>query len=69
MRLRRDATLVPDINPDELITRDPDDDKFMLCAHASSADIVSGDRELREASGWQGVQVFTPRAFLEQLDR
>ena len=61
------GTLVPDGSSDEPITEDPDDDKFMLCAVHSGAVVVSGDTHLHEASGWKGVQVLRPRAFLDLL--
>jgi putative PIN family toxin of toxin-antitoxin system len=49
---------------------DPDDDKFMACALAGSASIVvSGDKHLRAVSGWRGVEVMTPKAFVERYVR
>jgi putative PIN family toxin of toxin-antitoxin system len=49
------------------ICEDPDDDKFMDCAVAGGACVVvSGDKHLRAVSGWQGVDVMTPRAFVER---
>jgi len=45
---------------------DPTDDKFFACALASSCKIiVSGDRHLHRASGYAGVTVARPRAFVE----
>jgi len=61
------ATLVPDTTHPQPITADPDDDKFMLCAHSSDALVVSGDKHLLEASGWKGIQVLKPRVFLDFL--
>ncbi len=61
------GTLVPDVKAQESITADPDDDKFMSCAHRAGAVVVSGDKHLLDASGWRGVTVFQPRAFLTQL--
>ena len=61
------GTLMPDTNPPETITADPDDDKFMTCAQRSGAVVVSGDKHLLDASGWGGVVVLTPRAFVDQL--
>ena len=61
------ATLVPDSDSEDAITRDLADDKFMLCARDNRAHVVSGDRHLLEVSGWSGVQVYTPRAFLDRL--
>ena len=68
LRLIGEGTLVPDIESEEGITRDPDDDKFMLTALESGAEVVSGDRDLHDVSGWAGVQVYTPRDFLDKLD-
>ena len=61
------GTLVADTDWDEPITADPDDDKFMLCARSAGALLVSGDSDLLDVSGWQGVEVLKPRAFLDQL--
>jgi len=44
---------------------DPADDKFLACAIASGARIiVSGDKALRRASGYQGISVLSPRDFV-----
>ena len=61
------ASLVPDAESPEPITADPDDDKFMICAHGTGASVVSGDKHLLDASGWRGVRVLRPRALLTQL--
>lgn len=48
------------------VCTDPDDDKFFACALAGKAKlIVSGDKHLRDASGSLGVDVLTPRNFVE----
>jgi putative PIN family toxin of toxin-antitoxin system len=48
------------------VCTDPDDDKFFACALAGKARlIVSGDKHLRNASGSLGVDVLTPRDFLD----
>ena len=61
------GVLVADTAWSEPITVDPDDDKFMLCALAADAIVVSGDTDLLDASGWEDVKVLTPRALLDQL--
>ncbi len=61
------GTLVPDTTFPSPITADPDDDKFMLCARASGAVVVSGDRHLLEQSGWEETAVMKPRDFLADL--
>jgi putative PIN family toxin of toxin-antitoxin system len=66
-QLAAQGTLVPDSEEDSGITADPDDDKFMRCAHASGAIVVSGDRHLLNADGWRGVRVLTPHGLLVSL--
>jgi len=61
------ATLVADSEESSSITSDPDDDKFMRCARDADAVVVSGDSDLLEASGWEGVEVLTPTAFLARI--
>lgn len=49
------------------VCEDPDDDKFLACAVASgSRVIVSGDKHLLKLSGYRGIVVLTPRAFIER---
>jgi putative PIN family toxin of toxin-antitoxin system len=44
---------------------DPDDVKFLACAIAGHAQaVVTGDRALLRACGFQGVEVVTAREFL-----
>ena len=62
------GTLVPDTTLPESITADPDDDKFMLCAAQTNASVVSGDSHLHDVSGWSGIEVLRPRAFLDRLE-
>lgn len=51
----------------EAICDDPDDDMFLACAIASGAEIiVSGDRALLRASGYGGVEVLSPRTFVDR---
>ena len=59
--------LVADSNGGLAITEDPDDDKFMRCALAADAIVVSGDRHLLDADGWHGVSVVTPAQLLARL--
>ncbi len=52
----------------ESVCSDPDDDKFFACAVAGRCGlIISGDRHLLAASGWHGVEVVTPRQFLDSV--
>lgn len=56
----------PEHLPTQVCT-DRDDDKFLACALAAGAGvIVSGDKRLRAVSGWSGVEIVTPRNFLDQ---
>jgi len=49
-------------------TRDPKDDAVVACAKEGQADyIVSGDQDLLILGGYEGVQVITPRQFVEIL--
>jgi len=48
------------------VCKDPDDDKFLSCALKSGARIIiSGDKHLLKASGYRGLQVISPRRFLD----
>jgi putative PIN family toxin of toxin-antitoxin system len=58
--------VVPVKIPDDACT-DRDDIKFLECALGSRADcVVSGDRALLRSSGYEGVEVVTPRAFVQR---
>jgi len=51
----------------EMVCGDPDDDKFLACALAGSCKmIVSGDKLLRQTSGYKGIKVLSPKVFVEQ---
>ena len=57
----------PEHLPDQVCT-DADDDKFLACALAAGTKIiVSGDRALRKVSGWNGIEIVTPREFVDQF--
>lgn len=50
----------------ERVCADPDDDKFLACAVASRTRVVvSGDKQLLAVSGWRGIEVLRPRAFVD----
>ncbi len=61
------AEIVEDQASSRALCRDPHDDKFLLCAAAARAVLVSGDRDLLTADGVLGVRVITPRAFLTSI--
>ena len=51
----------------EQVCGDPDDDKFLACALASgSTCVVSGDKLLLKVSGYRGIEVLSPREFVER---
>ncbi len=52
----------------EKICDDPDDDKFLACALAAGVFyIVSGDKALLRVSGYQSLNILTPREFVQQF--
>jgi len=52
---------------DPPVSNDPADDKFLACASVAGVTlIVSGDRHLLDANGWNGVEVLRPRAFVDR---
>ena len=60
------------VTPGELhlpgVTRDPKDDAVVACAVEGEADyIVSGDQDLLVLSEYEGIQIVTPRRFVEIL--
>ena len=61
------------LTPGELtvsvIADDPEDNRYLECAVEGSANyIVSGDQDLLQLGSYQGIQIITPRAFLDVLD-
>lgn len=49
------------------VSADPDDDMFLAAALAAQTEfIVSGDHDLLQVSGWRGIEVLTPRQFVDQ---
>lgn len=62
--LIRECRLVEPVPVPASACEDPDDLKFLGCALAGRAScIVSGDRALLRASGFEGLEVLTPGAF------
>ena len=60
------AELVSSPGLPEPVCEDPEDDKFLACALAGrSKHVVSGDRHLLKLTGWRGIEVLSPRRFLE----
>ncbi len=55
----------PPLSPS--VCEDHDDDKFLAAALAgASARIVTGDKHLLRLSGWQGIEILTPRQFVDR---
>ncbi len=49
------------------VSADPADDKFLAAARKAAATIIiSGDRDLLDVSGWQGIAVLNPRQFADR---
>ncbi len=66
----KEGTVVQASPLPEAICDDPDDDMFLACAIASGAEIIiSGDRALLRASGYGGVEVLSPRTFVDRYLR
>jgi len=52
--------------PKVRVVADPDGDRFIACAIAmKAACIVAGDKALLDVHGYEGINVVTPRAFLD----
>jgi uncharacterized protein len=49
------------------VCEDPDDDKFLTCALAGKCwVIISGDKHLLKISGYQGINILSPRIFVDR---
>ncbi len=60
------ATVVDAPLLDAPVSADPDDEQFLAAARAGDAAwIVSGDKHLLAVSGWSGITVLKPRAFVD----
>jgi putative PIN family toxin of toxin-antitoxin system len=63
----RNCHLVEPVSVPLSACEDPDDLKFLGCAVAGRAScIVSGDRALLRSSGFEGIEVLTPRVFVKR---
>ena len=52
------------------VCEDPDDDKFIACAPAGNAKVItSGDKHLLSVSGYAGIEVLRPRRFEDEFLR
>lgn len=51
------------------VCRDPDDDKFIACALAASADfIVSGDKDLCDIAKYRSIKIVRASDLLKMID-
>ena len=54
--------------PEVRVVADPDDDRFIACAMAlKAAYIVTGDKALLDVRHYEGIEVVTPRAFVDMM--
>lgn len=65
----REFAIVIDSVPELVhVSVDKDDDKFIACAIAGSAEyVVSGDPDLLNVGHYAGIQILTPNAFVTLL--
>ena len=55
---------------ENIIKNHPDDDKFITCAVASSAQyLISGDQHLLKLKEFQNIPILTPRQFLNRISK
>lgn len=61
------ATIVNAIALATQVSTDAADDMFLAAAAAADVTtLVSGDRHLLDVAGWRGIQVVTPRQFVDR---
>ncbi len=64
------AALATTVRPNKIeavIKADPDDDKVLMCAKSSNAEvIVSGDSHLLDLNEYEGIKIMTANQLLEQ---
>ena len=63
-----EAEFTADLKLPSPVCSDPEDDKFLECAIAGRSDVlVSGDKHLLKVSGYGGIDVVTPRKFVDSF--
>ena len=66
---RQQVRLVEPLTLPKAICRDPNDDMVLATAVAAKANlIVTGDQDLLALKVYEGIDVISPRRFLERLD-
>jgi len=59
--------VVKSVSGPAIITKDPDDDKFIQCAQAGNAKIIiSGDQHLLALRSPHGIKILTPYQFIQK---
>ena len=62
-----ESDIVLDRELEEQVCSDPDDDKFISCALESGCKIiVTGDKQLKKISGYKGIEIVSPRIFVDK---
>jgi len=62
--LIRKSVLVQTPSLPEPVCADPDDDKFIACALAGNAGVItSGDKQLLAVSGYASIEILPPKRF------
>ena len=68
--IRKFAFLVTPTIKVQVVSADPDDDKFIECAVAGTAEIiVSSDPHLLDIGSYNDIQIVTPAGFLHLLEQ
>ena len=66
---RRHIPLVQPVTLPKAICRDPNDDVVLATAVAAKANlIITGDQDLLVLKAYEGIDIISPRRFLEWLD-
>ena len=64
LAVEADVVLAPPLP--ERVCEHPDDDKFIACALSGRCKvIVSGDKHLKDVSGYKDIEIVSPRIFVE----
>lgn len=66
--LATNCTVVAVSGKKKQISKDPDDDKFIYSALESKTKIIiSGDKHLLELDGYMGLEILTPKAYVDNI--
>jgi len=68
VRITQEAEISVSGSTEILESRDPDDNMFLSAAIEGDADyLISGDDDLLTLHPFRGVEIITPKAFLDEL--